>query len=124
LAAAGPREAAKVLAGVSGVVPEQTPDIRLETWLLQAELCYRSGQADRGRQVLEKALKHAGKERVLLPFVIRRDWLVPVLRHDKRLADAFRVPFPSVGGLAGRPVSQPAMVAAQDASPVAPERLS
>jgi LuxR family transcriptional regulator, maltose regulon positive regulatory protein len=106
LAAADPRAAAQVLASASVTATDQAPDLlRLEAWLLEAELCYGGGAPDRARQALEHALKLAEKERVLLPFAIQRAWIEPVLRHDSSLAEAFRRLFQSPAA-AGRPLAQ------------------
>jgi LuxR family transcriptional regulator, maltose regulon positive regulatory protein len=121
LAAADPRAAAQALASASVTVTDQTPDLlRLEAWLLEAELCYGGGAPDRGRQALEHALKLAEKERVLLPFAIQRAWIEPVLRHDAGLAEAFRCLFQPPA--AGRPLAQPP--AADPATSVIVEQLS
>jgi len=122
LAAADPRAAAQVLAGASVTATDQVPDLlRLEAWLLEAELGYGGGAPDRGRQALEQALKLAEKERVLLPFAIQRAWIEPVLRHDSSLAEAFRCLF-QLPAPAGRPLSRPD--AADQAASVIVEKLS
>ena len=122
LAAADPRAAAQVLAGASVTATDQVPDLlRLEAWLLEAELGYGGGAPDRGRQALEQALKLAEKERVLLPFAIQRAWIEPVLRHDSSLAEAFRCLF-QLPVAAGRPLSRPD--AADQAASVIVEKLS
>ena len=123
LAAADPRAAAQALAGASATAADQVPDLlRLEAWLLEAELCYGGGAADRGRQALEHALKLAEKERVLLPFAIQRAWIEPVLRHDSGLAEAFRCLFQPPAVVAGRPLARPD--AAGQAASVIVEQLS
>jgi LuxR family transcriptional regulator, maltose regulon positive regulatory protein len=122
LAAADPQAAAQVLAGAALTVTDQAPDLlRLEAWLLEAELGYGGGAPDRGRQALEHALKLAEKERVLLPFAIQRAWIEPVLRHDPGLAETFRGLFQAPAG-AGRPQARPD--AAGPAASVIVEQLS
>ena len=98
------------------------PDLlRLEAWLLEAELCYGGGVPGRGRQALEHALKLAEKERVLLPFAIQRAWIEPVLRHDSSLAEAFRCLFQPSAAV-GQPLARPDT--AGQAASVVVEQLS
>ena len=122
LAAADPQAAAQVLAGAAVTVTDQAPDLlRLEAWLLEAELGYGGGAPDRGRQALEHALKLAEKERVLLPFAIQRAWIEPVLRHDPGLAETFRGLFQAPAA-SGRPLARPDV--AGPAASVIVEQLS
>jgi LuxR family maltose regulon positive regulatory protein len=122
LAGADPRAAAQALAQASATVADQTPDLlRLEAWLLEAELGYGGGDQDRGRQALEHALKLAEKERVLLPFAIQRAWIEPVLQRDAGLAGDFRYLFRPPAA-PGRPLAVPP--AAGQAAPVIVEQLS
>jgi LuxR family transcriptional regulator, maltose regulon positive regulatory protein len=122
LAAADPQAAAQVLAGGALTVTDQAPDLlRLEAWLLEAELCYGGGAPDRGRQALEHALKLAEKERVLLPFAIQRAWIEPVLRHDPGLAETFRCLFQAPAA-SGRTLARPDAVG--PAASVIVEQLS
>jgi LuxR family maltose regulon positive regulatory protein len=122
LAGADPRAAAQALAQASATVADQAPDLlRLEAWLLEAELGYGGGDQDRGRQALEHALKLAEKERVLLPFAIQRAWIEPVLRRDAGLAGDFRYLFRPPAA-PGRLLAAPP--AAGQAAPVIVEQLS
>ena len=73
-----------VLATDSGA-PER---VRLQAWLVDAQLGYHSGDHARGRTSLASALRLAEPEQLGLPFVIERGWIWPVLRHDPELARA------------------------------------
>jgi ATP/maltotriose-dependent transcriptional regulator MalT len=64
--------------------------VRLQAWLVDAELGYHHGDRARGRGSLACALRLAGPEQLRLPFVIERDWIGPVLRRDPELARAHR----------------------------------
>ena len=75
-----------VLAADSGA-PER---MRLQAWLVDAQLGYHSGDGARGRTSLASALRLAEPEQLRLPFVIERGWIWPVLRHDPELAHAHR----------------------------------
>jgi LuxR family maltose regulon positive regulatory protein len=89
--AAGDAENAKraltpVLAADSGA-PEP---VRLQAWLVDAQLGYDRGDHARGRSSLASALRLAEREQLRLPFVMERGWIEPVLRRDPALADAHR----------------------------------
>jgi len=75
-----------VLAADSGA-PEP---VRLQAWLVDAQLGYHHGDRARGRGSLACALRLAEPEQLRLPFVIERDWIRPVLRRDPELARAHR----------------------------------
>jgi LuxR family maltose regulon positive regulatory protein len=75
-----------VLAAGSGA-PEP---VRLQAWLVDAQLGYHHGDRARGRGSLACALRLAEPEQLRLPFVIERDWIRPVLRRDPELARAHR----------------------------------
>ena len=63
------------------------PDrVRLDAWLVDAQLGYDSGDRARGRSSLAAALRLAEPEQLRLPFIIERGWIVPVLRRDPELA--------------------------------------
>ena len=62
--------------------------VRVEAWLVDAQLGYRHGDRARGRGSLARALRLAEPEQLRLPFVIERDWIGPVLRCDPELARA------------------------------------
>jgi LuxR family maltose regulon positive regulatory protein len=83
--------AADALAAVAPASVAGAPGhIQLEARLIEAELGYRSGKPERGRQSLLHALKLAEPERLLLPFGVEWAWLKQVLQHDVELAEAFR----------------------------------
>jgi len=73
-----------VLAAGSGA-PER---VRLQAWLVDAQLGYHSGDRARGRTSLASALRLAEPEQLRLPFVIESGWIWPVLRSDPELAHA------------------------------------
>ncbi len=67
----------------------------VEVWLADARLSYHSGDRARGRRSLMHALQLAEPEQLRLPFVLERDWIRPVLRHDPELAGIHRHLFAS-----------------------------
>ena len=75
-----------VLATDSGA-PER---VRLQAWLVDAQLGYDRGDRTRGRSSLASALRLAEREQLRLPFVIERRWIWPVLRRDPELFHAHR----------------------------------
>jgi LuxR family maltose regulon positive regulatory protein len=90
-AAAGDAEnATRALAPVLAT-ERGTPDrVRLDAWLVDAQLGYDRGDRARGRTSLTSALRLAEPEQLRLPFVIERGWIGPVLRRDPGLAHAHR----------------------------------
>jgi LuxR family maltose regulon positive regulatory protein len=64
--------------------------VRLQAWLVDAQLSYHSGDHARGRRSLESALRLGEREQLRLPFAMERTWLEPVLRRDPELARAHR----------------------------------
>jgi LuxR family maltose regulon positive regulatory protein len=70
-----------------GRAPER---VRLQAWLVDAQLSYHSGDHARGRRSLESALRLGEREQLRLPFAMERTWLEPVLRRDPELARAHR----------------------------------
>jgi LuxR family transcriptional regulator, maltose regulon positive regulatory protein len=64
--------------------------VRLQAWLVDAQLGYHRGDRARGRRSLACALRLAGPEQLRLPFVIEHGWIGPVLRRDPELARAHR----------------------------------
>jgi LuxR family transcriptional regulator, maltose regulon positive regulatory protein len=89
LSADDPRAARRALASVPAGV--DTPDdVRIDSWLIDAQLSYGAGQRGRGRRSLEQALRLAEPEQIRLPFVMQRSWLNVVLRQDAGLMDSYR----------------------------------
>jgi LuxR family transcriptional regulator, maltose regulon positive regulatory protein len=86
-AAAGDRENARraltPALATQGQVPEQ---VRLQAHLVNAWLCYKSGDHALGRQSLASALRLAEHEQLRLPFAMEYRWIAPVLRRDPELA--------------------------------------
>jgi LuxR family maltose regulon positive regulatory protein len=70
-----------------GRAPER---VRLQAWLVDAQLSYDSGDQERGRRSLASALRLGRREQLRLPFAMERTWLGPVLRRDPELACAHR----------------------------------
>jgi LuxR family transcriptional regulator, maltose regulon positive regulatory protein len=67
------------------------PDhVRLEAWLVTAQISYASGDRADGRRSLQRALRLGEPERLRLPFVLERAWLRRVLRADPDLAHVYR----------------------------------
>jgi LuxR family maltose regulon positive regulatory protein len=61
---------------------------RLEAYLTDAVISYRSGDRGRGHRCLERALRLGEPERYRLPFIVDWAWIWPALRHYPRLATA------------------------------------
>jgi LuxR family maltose regulon positive regulatory protein len=75
-----------VLTAHSGV-----PDrVRVQAWLVDAQLSYDRGNPARGHRSLAAALRLAGREQLRLPFVLEHSWLRPVLRRDPELAHQYQ----------------------------------
>jgi LuxR family transcriptional regulator, maltose regulon positive regulatory protein len=81
------RQALNTGAEARATVPEQAC---LEESLVDARLCYVTGDSARGRRSLERALRLGRPERLLLPFALERTWMQAVLRRDPGLAHAYR----------------------------------
>ena len=80
------RQALDTAAEASTPVPEP---VRLEGWLVDARLCYLTGDIARGRRSLERALRLGRPEQLRLPFALERTWIQTVLRRDPDLAHAY-----------------------------------
>jgi LuxR family maltose regulon positive regulatory protein len=80
------RQALDTAAEASATVPEQAC---LEEWLVDARLCYVTGDSARGRRSLEHALRLGRPEQFRLPFALERTWIQMVLRRDPDLAHAY-----------------------------------
>ena len=102
---------------------EPGDQVSLEGWLVNARLCYSSGDAACGRRSLELALGMGKQEQIRLPFAMERTWIRPVLRRDPDLAQTY--PHLLEPGI-GRPgVVVPARQdAAGEPMPLVVERLS
>ncbi|WP_344595416.1 LuxR C-terminal-related transcriptional regulator [Actinomadura vinacea] len=59
--------------------------VRVEAWLLDARLAYRTADRRRGRYSLERALRLARHEEIRRPFALSSSWLLPVLRGDPEM---------------------------------------
>lgn len=60
-------------------------DVRVEAWLLDARLAYDAGDQLRGRRSLQRALRLAERELMVLPLALARTWLNEALRRDPDL---------------------------------------
>ena len=90
-AAAGDSESARHALAALVAADSGAPDqVRLQAWLMDAQLSYANGDIARGRASLAPALRLAEREQLRLPFVAERSWLRPLLRHDPELAAAHR----------------------------------
>jgi LuxR family maltose regulon positive regulatory protein len=67
--------------------PEQ---VRLQAWLVDAQLSYGTGDRTRGQRTLAAALRLAAREQLRLPFIMQRGWIGPVLQHDPELAQSYQ----------------------------------
>jgi LuxR family transcriptional regulator, maltose regulon positive regulatory protein len=60
--------------------------VRLQAWLVDAQLSYNSGNHARGHRSLAFALSLAEREQFRLPFVLERGWMRQALERDPELA--------------------------------------
>ena len=107
------RALAPALAAHTGV-PEP---VRLQAWLIDAQVSYQSGNRARGHRSLASALRLAGREQLRLPFIMERGWLQRALERDPELARSYQrllapaVPHDQVPAPLNAPVpDQPAIV--------------
>jgi len=90
-AVAGDGQAAQRALAPALAADGQEPDwVRLQAWLVDARLAYQGGDDGRGRRSLSSALRLAEREQLRLPFVLERNWLWAVFRHDPALAGSHR----------------------------------
>jgi LuxR family maltose regulon positive regulatory protein len=64
--------------------------VRLQAWLVDAQLSYNSGNSARGRRSLAFALSLAEREQFRLPFVLERGWMKHALERDPELARRYQ----------------------------------
>jgi LuxR family maltose regulon positive regulatory protein len=64
--------------------------VRLQVWLVDAQLSYNSGDRARGHRSLASALRLAEREQFRLPFVLERGWTKQALEHDPELARSYQ----------------------------------
>jgi LuxR family maltose regulon positive regulatory protein len=88
MAAGNPHGARRALAPVQAPDNQAPERVRLQAWLIDAQLSYSSSDPARGHRALASALRLAQREQLRLPFAIERGWIEPVLRRDLVLADA------------------------------------
>jgi LuxR family maltose regulon positive regulatory protein len=96
--------------------------VRLQAWLVDAQLSYHSGDHTRGRRSLESALRLGEREQLRLPFAMERTWLRPVLRRDPELARAHRQLLGP--GLASPGLAPASQATTAPATPVIVDQLS
>jgi LuxR family maltose regulon positive regulatory protein len=122
VAAGDSAKARRALAPALAAGSEAPERVRLQAWLVDARLSYRSGDSARGRRSFASALRLAEREQLRLPFAMERGWIAPVLRRDPELARAHqRLLGPSLISPGLAPASQAATV---QAAPVIVEQLS
>ncbi|MGH3277911.1 MAG: LuxR C-terminal-related transcriptional regulator, partial [Trebonia sp.] len=91
LAAGNVREARHALApALEAPAGEAGERVRLEAWLTDAHLSFRSDEQERGRRLLEQALVLGEAVGLRLPFITERGWMRPVLARHHDLAGAHR----------------------------------
>ena len=67
------------------------PDhVRVQAWLIDAQLSYDSGNRARGSRSLASALRLAGREQLRLPFVMEGGWIKRALQRDPELARSYQ----------------------------------
>jgi LuxR family maltose regulon positive regulatory protein len=64
--------------------------VRVQAWLVDAQLSYASGDRARGRRSFASALRLAEPEQLRLPFAAEHGWIGPALQRDPELAAAHR----------------------------------
>ena len=64
--------------------------VRLQVWLVDAQLSYNSGNRARGHRSLASALRLAEREQFRLPFVLERGWIKQALERDPELARSYQ----------------------------------
>ncbi len=80
------RALAPALAACNGA-----PDhVRLQAWLIDAQLSYSSGNRARGSRCLASALRLASHEQLRLPFVLEGGWMKQALQRDPELARSYQ----------------------------------
>jgi LuxR family transcriptional regulator, maltose regulon positive regulatory protein len=83
------REARRTLApALDAPDSEAAVRVRLEAWLTDAQLSSRSGDLERVRRSLERALVLGEAARLRLPFITERAWVQSVLARHRDLAGA------------------------------------
>ena len=90
VAAGDAENATRALTPVLATGSEAPGRVRLQAWLVDAQLSYDRGDRARGRRSLASALRLAEPEQLRLPFVIEHGWIEPELRRDPELARAHR----------------------------------
>jgi LuxR family transcriptional regulator, maltose regulon positive regulatory protein len=88
MAAGNGHNARRALAPVLATGTQAPERVRLQAWLVDAQLSYSSSDGARGHRSLASALRLAQREQLRLPFAIERGWIEPVLRRDPVLAGA------------------------------------
>jgi LuxR family maltose regulon positive regulatory protein len=107
MAAGNRHNARRALAPVLATESQAPERVRLQAWLVDAQLSYSSSDGARGHRSLASALRLAQREQLRLPFAIERGWIEPVLRRDPVLAGAHQRLFAP----APRPTQLPAPAA-------------
>jgi LuxR family transcriptional regulator, maltose regulon positive regulatory protein len=87
--AAGNLHAARQALPVGAGAPGEADD-RLEAYLTDALISYRSHDPAQGRRSLERALRLAGPERRRLPLAMNQAWIQPALHYCPDLARVYR----------------------------------
>jgi LuxR family maltose regulon positive regulatory protein len=64
--------------------------VRVQAWLVDAQLSYNGGNPARGHRSLASALRLAEREQLRLPFVLERGWIKPALGRDPELARSYQ----------------------------------
>ena len=64
--------------------------VRLQVWLVDAQLSYGSGNPARGHRSLASALRLAEREQFRLPFALERGWTKQALERDPELARRYQ----------------------------------
>jgi LuxR family transcriptional regulator, maltose regulon positive regulatory protein len=92
LLAAGNLHAARQALPLDADAAADTGEVgdRLEAYLTDALISYRSHDPARGRRSLERALRLAEPERRRLPLAMNQTWIQPALQHRPDLARVYR----------------------------------
>lgn len=89
-AAAGDTHSARRVLSPALAAHHGPDQVRLQAWLVDAQLSYDSGNRARGHRSLAFALSLAEREQLRLPFVLERGWIKQALERDPELARGYQ----------------------------------
>ena len=90
LAGGNIQAARRTLAGAATDADRVPDQVRLETWLADAQLSYELGDRQSSDRSLDRALRLAESEQVRLPFLMQGGWIREKLQENPGLARTYR----------------------------------